>query len=88
MNRDANRPPLWVRFQLLGIPDRATALVLWWLLAAASIALPIYCLKFAHVYEHLRLAVAVLLGALCAASAVATGQAVRWMDRHGAWGSR
>ncbi len=88
MDRDVIRPPLWVRFQLLGIPDRTTAIVVWWLLLIASIGVPIYCLKTGHVRVNLQLPVAVSLGLLCCFSNICTGTAVRWMDRHAAWDGR
>jgi hypothetical protein len=80
--------PWWVRFQLLGIPDRITAVIVWWLLFAAAVGLPIYCLRFANFPEGRRLPAAVLLGVLCTTSAICTGYAIRWMDRHRAWNGR
>ena len=87
MERDVTRP-WWVRFQLLGIPDRVTAVMVWWLLLGATVGLPIYCLRLGHLYQGARLPAALLLGGLCTASTICTGSAIRWMDRHGAWDRR
>jgi hypothetical protein len=77
--------PYWVRFFMLGLPDRVTAIIVWWLVMAAAIGLPIYCFVPGNVMPHLRLPSALFLGALMTVSNVMLGQAIRWMDQHSAW---
>ena len=67
--------PWWVRFALLGLPNRRAALASMWLL------LWIAGLAVAYGFRDLRYSA----GAAIVIPAIWYLQAIRWVDQHGGW---
>jgi hypothetical protein len=70
--------PWWVKFALLGLPNRSSAVLSIWLtvaIAAASVALGFRDIRFS-------------LGALFVLPALWYLRAIRWVDRNGGWPTR
>lgn len=75
-------PPVWVRFNLAGIPNRAGAQFWYQLLCTAglvSTAGAILAPAFVHP------AIGLAAGAWFFGCSAAVSSAIRWMDRHSAW---
>jgi hypothetical protein len=79
------RCPDWVRFSLVGVPNREAAQFWYHLLSAAGVVSGALALLRSPLIDP-------VLGLAGAAwffgCAVASSSAIRWMDRHRAWASR
>jgi hypothetical protein len=76
---EGDRPPVkrpwWVKFALLGLPNRSSALASVWL----SVAIAAACVAYG--FRDIRFS----LGALILVAALWYLGAIRWVDRHGGW---
>jgi hypothetical protein len=70
--------PLWVRIGLWGIPSRRAASAFVWLSLAIALACAVYGLRDRRF----------LLGVIMVLAALWYDAAIRWVDRHGGWGSK
>jgi hypothetical protein len=76
---EGDRPPVarpwWVKFALLGLPNRSSAWLSVWLSVAIATASVLYGFK------DIRFS----LGALVLVAALWYLRAIQWVDRHGGW---
>ena len=82
---ETNRtPPDWVRFSLVGIPNRSGAQFWYQLLCTAGVV----CAAGAILIPSMRTpAIGLAAGAWFFGCSAAMSSAIRWMDQHAAWTS-
>jgi hypothetical protein len=78
----ANRPPLWVRLCMFGVPDRRIATGYYWLFVAGLLAFPLLTLFRGSPGSAAGLASMVGGMAFCTFATWSTSRAIRWLDRH------
>jgi hypothetical protein len=78
----ANRPPLWVRLCMFGVPDRRIATGYYWLFLAGLVAFPILTLLVGTRTTGAVMALMIGEMAFCTFAIWSTSRAIRWLDRH------
>lgn len=78
----AGRPPAWVRFCMLGVPDRRIATGYYWLFLAGLVAFPLRSLLSGSPGSGAGLAFMLGGMAFCTFAIWSTSRAIRWLDTH------
>lgn len=80
-----DKPPLWVRFTLFGVPSRRFALGCSALALAIGAGATWFVATSDRVNPERRLLVCLVISVTAAIAALGYLLAVRWADRHGGW---